>query len=53
MRRVLLILTLSVVSAAALFRFSGYRVGFDGSGYMPRFLAASPDYDALEADRAA
>lgn len=52
MRKVLLILMLLVVSAAALFQFAGYRMGFDGSGYMPRFVAASPDYDALEADRA-
>jgi outer membrane protein assembly factor BamB len=31
---------------------AGYRLGLDGSGLVPRFLSTTPDFDALEADRA-
>jgi outer membrane protein assembly factor BamB len=40
------------IAAAALYQFAGLRVALDGSGKWPRFVMRSPDYDALEADRA-
>jgi outer membrane protein assembly factor BamB len=43
---------LLVVVAAALYQFAGLRVALDGSGKWPRFVTRTPDYDALEADRA-
>jgi outer membrane protein assembly factor BamB len=46
---VVLLLLGGVVLGALL--AAGYRVAFDGSGMMPRFLSKT-DYDALEADRA-
>ncbi len=53
MRKVLFVLLgIAVVTAAALYQFGGLRVGVDGSGYRPRFISRTPDYDALEADRA-
>ena len=43
---------LFVIVAAALYQFAGLRVALDGSGKWPRFVMRTPDYDALEADRA-
>ena len=43
---------LLVIVAAALYQFAGLRVALDGSGTWPRFVMRTPDYDALEADRA-
>jgi outer membrane protein assembly factor BamB len=43
---------LLVIVAAGLYQFAGLRVALDGSGTWPRFVARTPDYDALEADRA-
>ena len=39
------------LAVAALY-LAGFRVALDGSGMMPRFVSAAPDFDALEADRA-
>src|SRR5688572_20139641 len=41
-----------LVAAFALYRFVGVRVSLDGSGMMPRFVGAGPDFDALEEHRA-
>ena len=51
-RRVVLLVASLLVVAGALYLFAGVRVGLDGSGVRPRFLMRTPDYDALEADRA-
>ena len=40
------------IAAAGLYKFAGLRIAVDGSGMWPRFVSHSPDYDALEADRA-
>jgi outer membrane protein assembly factor BamB len=41
-----------ILAVAAGLYLAGFRVATDGSGLMPRFVSAAPDYDALEADRA-
>jgi outer membrane protein assembly factor BamB len=38
--------------AVATYRVLGIRIALDGSGSRPRFFSWSPDYDALEANRA-
>src|SRR6187551_148963 len=44
-------IAIAAIVAGALY-VAGFRVALDGSGMLPRFIASSPDYDALEADRA-
>ena len=44
------VLAVSILVVAGLY-LSGLRVSLDG-GSIPRFLTTSPDYEALEADRA-
>jgi outer membrane protein assembly factor BamB len=51
-RGIALLLGALLVTAAALYQFGRVRVTLDGSGMWPRFVSTSPDYDALEADRA-
>ena len=51
-KKVMIAVVLVAATAAALYQFAGFRVQFDGSGRMPRFVTMAPDYDALEADRA-
>ena len=51
-RKLVILAALAGVAAAVLYQFVGLRVYVDGSGLMPRFIAAAPDYDALEAERA-
>jgi outer membrane protein assembly factor BamB len=46
------VLTLLVAAVGALYQFAGLRVDLDGSGWRPRFVTQTPDFDALEADRA-
>jgi outer membrane protein assembly factor BamB len=41
-----------LVAVVALYQFVGLRISLDGSGMMPRFVGAAPDYDALEEHRA-
>jgi outer membrane protein assembly factor BamB len=41
-----------LLAAGALYQFAGVRVALDGSGMWPRFISSTPDFDALEADRA-
>jgi len=46
---------IAIVAIAAIvgaLYVAGFRVALDGSGTVPRFMSAAPDYDALEADRA-
>jgi len=50
--RVVLGVVLFAVLAVAAYRVLGIRIALDGSGARPRFFSRSPDYDALEADRA-
>ena len=52
MLRKAVVAMLGVIALAAVFFASGYRLTLDGSGKMPRFVGKTPDYDALEADRA-
>jgi outer membrane protein assembly factor BamB len=47
---VALLLIIAVAAGAAW--LAGVRIGFDGSGVVPRFPSTGPDYDALEAHRA-
>jgi outer membrane protein assembly factor BamB len=51
-KRVALAAVLVVIAAVAVFRVAGVRFAVDGSGMMPRFWSRTPNYDALEADRA-
>jgi outer membrane protein assembly factor BamB len=46
-----LVLLLMAAAVGVLYVF-GVRLALDGSGTRPRFVSTSPDYDALEADRA-
>jgi outer membrane protein assembly factor BamB len=39
------------LAVAALY-LAGFRLNVDGSGMIPRFVSTTPDFDALEADRA-
>ena len=47
-----LALLVLAVLAVMTSRVLGIRIALDGSGSRPRFVSRSPDYDALEADRA-
>ena len=51
LRKTTLAVVFVIACAAALYQ-AGLRVSVDGSGFMPRFVTNSPDYDALEEDRA-
>jgi outer membrane protein assembly factor BamB len=44
-------LSVTILALAGLY-LSGVRVSLDGSGSIPRFLTTTPDYEALDADRA-
>ena len=46
------VVALLAAAAAVTYQFGGYRVSLDGSGRWPRFVSRSPDFAALEADRA-
>ena len=48
---VLAVVVLAIL-AAVTYRFLGIHVALDGSGSRPRFVGWTPNYDALEADRA-
>jgi outer membrane protein assembly factor BamB len=50
-RSAAIVLAALMVIAAGLY-LAGFRVATDGSGMMPRFVSTTPDFDALEADRA-
>ena len=52
LKRIAVATALVVIVVAALYQFAGLRVALDGSGKWPRFVARTPDYDELEADRA-
>src|SRR5687767_10839748 len=52
LKRMAFATALLVIVAGALYVFGGVRVALDGSGTWPRFVMRTPDYDALEADRA-
>lgn len=52
LKKIAVATALVVIVAAALYQFAGLRVALDGSGKWPPFVARTPDYDALEADRA-
>ncbi|MQA29949.1 MAG: hypothetical protein GEU82_08940, partial [Luteitalea sp.] len=52
-KKAALICGVAVAAAVGAYWFSGFRITLDGSGMWPRFFSRSPDYDALEADRAA
>jgi outer membrane protein assembly factor BamB len=52
LKKIAVATALLVILAATLYQFAGLRVALDGSGKWPRFVARTPDYDALEADRA-
>jgi outer membrane protein assembly factor BamB len=47
----IVILALAVL-ALGVYRIGGRQVSRDGSGIWPRFFSSTPDYEALEADRA-
>jgi outer membrane protein assembly factor BamB len=51
LRKTLAVAALLALAAGALY-VAGYRIALDGSGMFPRFVSSTPDYDALEADRA-
>ena len=52
LKKIALAAVLLGIVAAALYQFAGLRIALDGSGAWPRFVMRTPDYDALEADRA-
>jgi outer membrane protein assembly factor BamB len=52
LRKTAIALACVLLAAAALYQFAGVRVALDGSGMWPRFISSTPDFDALEADRA-
>ncbi len=51
-KKATIVVALIGIAAAGLYKFAGLRIAVDGSGMWPRFVSHSPDYDALEADRA-
>jgi outer membrane protein assembly factor BamB len=50
-RKTAFVFALVAIAAGGLY-VAGYRLALDGSGMVPRFVSSTPDYDALEADRA-
>jgi outer membrane protein assembly factor BamB len=51
MRKAGVVLAILALIGAGLY-LAGFRIAMDGSGVWPRFVSSSPDFDALEADRA-
>jgi outer membrane protein assembly factor BamB len=51
MRKAVVVLAILALVAAGLY-LAGFRVATDGSGWWPRFVSSTADFDALEADRA-
>ena len=52
LKKAAIVVALIGIAVAGLYQFAGLRIAVDGSGMWPRFVSHSPDYDALEADRA-
>lgn len=52
MKKLAFVLAGAALVAGGLYQFAGLRVTLDGSGWLPRFVSTTPDYDALDADRA-
>jgi outer membrane protein assembly factor BamB len=52
MKKAAFVIVAIAIAAGVAFRMAGLRIALDGSGLWPRFFATTPDYDALEADRA-
>lgn len=52
LKKAAIVVALIGIVAAGLYEFAGLRIASDGSGMWPRFVSRTPDFDALEADRA-